>query len=97
MVAFLKMEVEKWAASSAWSLNHRHAVIFCILASPCMISGGANQIPTYRLLIRNRMRLSRIDMPKGAPLFNRLLRLRRMPMARDRLQHTDAITLGVGE
>src|SRR5215475_13832817 len=29
--------------------------------------------------------------------FPRLSRLRRMPMARDRLQHTDAVALGVGE
>jgi hypothetical protein len=32
-----------------------------------------------------------------APLFNRLLRPRRMLMARDRLLHTDAVALGVGE
>src|SRR5215475_12222835 len=42
------MEVEKRAASSAWSLNHRHAVIFCILASPCMIAVGTNQISTWK-------------------------------------------------
>src|SRR5262245_36709487 len=36
-------------------------------------------------------------MPKGDPLFNRLLRLRCMPIVRDRLQHTYAVTLGVGE
>src|SRR4029450_13762218 len=31
------------------------------------------------------------------PFFNRLLRLRRMPIARDRLKHTYAVTLGVSE
>ena len=28
---------------SAWSLNHRHGVIFCILASPSMLSVGATK------------------------------------------------------
>src|SRR5215475_13377991 len=44
IVAFVKMEVEKRAASSAWSLNHRHGVICCIVASPYMMAVGAHQI-----------------------------------------------------
>src|SRR5215470_12565512 len=46
MAAFVKREVEKRAAASAWSLHHRHGVICCIVASPCMIAVGALQILT---------------------------------------------------
>src|SRR5262249_11341812 len=41
-----KREVEKRAAAAAWSLHHRHGVICCIVASPCMIAVGALQILT---------------------------------------------------
>src|SRR5262249_14292383 len=44
--AFVKREVEKRAAASAWSLHQRHGVICCIVASPCMIAVGALQILT---------------------------------------------------
>src|SRR5262249_60416485 len=46
MAAFVEGEGEERAAGSAWSLHHRHGVICCIVASPCMIAVGALQILT---------------------------------------------------